>query len=609
MDIAAEVRLLPESPGVYRFLDEAGTVIYVGKAKNLRRRVLQYFQATRQHSRKTLAMVARIAAVRHTVVDSEQDALLLENNLIKQFQPRYNILLKDGKTYPWICIRNEMFPRVFLTRRMVRDGSLYFGPYGSVMHARQLLELIDRLFRLRTCKHSFTPEAIRQGRFRVCLDYHLGKCAAPCTGGMSEAEYRAQIESVQQILRGNTSGLIRELDRQMKAAAAELRFEEAHACKQKMEMLEQHYSRSIVANARRIDADVFSLVIEGSEAFGNFMRLRDGAIVQSVSLELRLRIEEEPARVLGTLINGVYAQLKEAGGGQESGPQEILVPFLPDLELPGRELHVPVRGDKAALLELSRKNAAALRHQRLRREEFTNPKEHADRVTDGLMRDLGMSCRPVHIECFDNSNIQGTNPVASCVVFRDAAPAKRDYRHFNIRTVVGANDFASMKEVVNRRYARLLQEGAGLPQLVVIDGGKGQVGVAVEALTELGLYPGIKVIGLAKRLEEIIVPGDPHPLLLDKQTTSLRLLMQIRDEAHRFGITHHRNRRSKSQLQSELEDIPGIGPKSIDVLLKQFRTVSRIRAASREELEQVLDRKKADAVLSYYCEALKRNPK
>lgn len=607
MNFDEKIKLLPESPGVYRFLNEEGTVIYVGKAKNLKRRVSQYFQATRQQSRKTAVMVAHIARIQHTVVNNEQDALLLENNLIKQFQPKYNILLKDGKTYPWICVRQEMFPRVFMTRRFVRDGSLYFGPYGSVQHARQLLELIDSLYQLRTCKHRFTQERIAQGQFRVCLNYHIHKCKGPCIGEITEADYLEQLEGVKEILRGNTGRLIRLLDRKMRSAAADLRFEQAQQFKEKKEMLEQHYSRSIVANTQRIDADIFSLVFEGNEAFGNFMRLRDGAIVQSLNMELRLRIEEEQERVLGTLIQAIYDQLSCTEEGRSGAPEEVIVPFLPDIHMEGRKFHVPLRGDKVALLELSRKNAAALRHERLRKEEFANPQQHTDRVLERLRQDLDLPLRPEHIECFDNSNLQGTNPVSACVVFRNAAACRSEYRIFHVKTVVGANDFATMKEVVNRRYTRLLKEGKSLPQLVVIDGGKGQVGAAVEALFELGVYPQIKVVGLAERLEEIVIPGQSETLLLDKNSTSLRLLMQLRDEAHRFGITHHRNRRSVAQLHSELEDIPGIGPRRMDLLMKHFKTVPRIREASFEQWEKVIGKAGAQALQAYYNDKLNKS--
>lgn len=605
MNLDEKIRLLPESPGVYRFLNEEGTVIYVGKAKNLKRRVSQYFQATRQHSRKTAVMVSHIVEIQHTVVDSEQDALLLENNLIKQFQPKYNILLKDGKTYPWICIRNELFPRVFMTRRFVRDGSLYYGPYGSVHHARQLLELINSLYQLRSCKHKFTEVAIAKGAYRVCLDYHIHRCKGPCIGAVSSQEYLEQMEGIKDLLRGNTGALIRRLERQMKVAASELRFEEAQACLEKKNLLEQHYSRSIVANSQRIDADVFSLVFEGHEAFGNFMRLRDGAIVQSLNMELRLRIEEEQECVLGVFMQAIYDQLSGVEGGR--GPEEVIVPFLPDREFEGRKLHIPQRGDKAALLELSRKNAAALRHERLRKEEFANPQEHTDRILDRVRQDLGMDVRPEHIECFDNSNLQGTNPVSACVVFRNGAPARSDYRIFHVKTVVGANDYATMKEVVNRRYSRLVREGQSLPQLIVIDGGKGQVGSAIEALCELGLYAQIKVVGLAERMEEIIIPGQSESLLLDKNSTTLRLLMHLRDEAHRFGISHHRNRRSASQLHSELDEIPGIGPKRKDQLLQAFKSVKRMREASLPEWEAVIGKKGAQALQAYYQEKLNKN--
>ena len=527
MDILDKLKMLPHSPGVYRFLDASGTVIYVGKAKDLKNRVSQYFRPNGLN-RKTRVMVSKIADIHHTVVGSEADAFLLENNLIKQYQPRYNILLKDGKTYPWICLRNEKFPRVTVTRRFVKDGSRYFGPYSSAMHAHNLLALINTLYRLRTCKSAITAEGIAKGKYKVCLDYHLGKCAGPCVGKMSEEEYGAQIEAIVQILKGNSYTLIKDFEKRMKERAAVLDFEEAQLWKEKMELLEKHYAKSLIVNSKGINVDVFYVLMEGQDAFGSFLRVHDGGIVQSMNLEIKLRIEEEAPAVLGSFISGIYEKLEEYEGQDGERPQEIVVPFLPDMPeaLPGVMFTVPEKGDRLALLELGRKNAAAIKFERLKHEEFVNPEEHSQRIVENLRKDLGMDVPPVHIECFDNSNIQGTNPVASCVVFRDGAPSKKDYRHFNIKTVVGANDFASMKEVVNRRYSRLLAEGQELPQLIVIDGGRGQVNAAYEALNELGLIGKVTLIGLAKRLEEVIVPGDPYPHFIDRNSTSLKVLMQ-----------------------------------------------------------------------------------
>ena len=593
--------MLPHSPGVYRFLDSSGTVIYVGKAKDLKARVSQYFRPNGLN-RKTQVMVSKIADIHHTVVGSEADAFLLENNLIKQYQPRYNILLKDGKTYPWICLRNEKFPRVTVTRRFVKDGSRYFGPYSSAMHAHNLLALISTLYKLRTCNMPITDEGIAKGKYKVCLDYHLGKCAGPCVGRMSEAEYGAQIEAIVQILKGNSWSLIKEFERRMKERAAVLDFEEAQQWKEKMELLERHYAKSLIVNSKGINVDVFYVIMEGQDAFGSFLRVHDGGIVQSMNLELKLRIEEDGPAVLGSFISGIYEKLEEYEGQDEGHPSEIVVPFLPDMPdaLPGVTFTVPEKGDRLALLELGRKNAAAIKFERLKHEEFVNPEEHSQRIVENLRKDLGMDVPPVHIECFDNSNIQGTNPVASCVVFRDGAPSKRDYRHFNIKTVVGANDFASMKEVVNRRYSRLLAEGQELPQLIVIDGGRGQVNAAYEALSELGLIGKVTLIGLAKRLEEIIVPGDPYPHFIDRNSTSLKVLMHIRDEAHRFGITHHRNRRSASSLVSELDNIPGVGAVSREKLVTKYKTLSRIKSAPYREIVNVIGKRSADSLFSWF---------
>ena len=593
--------MLPHSPGVYRFLDASGTVIYVGKAKDLKNRVSQYFRSNGLN-RKTQVMVSRIADIQHTVVGSESDAFLLENNLIKQYQPRYNILLKDGKTYPWICLHNEKFPRVTVTRRFVRDGSKYFGPYSSAMHAHNLLSLIRSLYKLRTCSMSITDDGIARGKYKVCLDYHLGKCAGPCAGKMSEEEYGAQTEAIIQILKGNSRSLIRDFERRMKECAADLRFEEAQEWKEKMELLEKHYASSLIVNARGINVDVFYIIFEGLDAFGSFLRVHDGDIIQSMNMEIKMRIEERETEVLGSFISGIYEKLDSFEGAGER-PSEIVVPFMPDMPeaLPGTVFTVPDRGDRLALLELGRKNAAAIKFERLKHEEFVNPEEHSARIVENLRKDLGMDVPPVHIECFDNSNIQGTNPVASCVVFRDGAPSKKDYRHFNIKTVVGANDFASMKEVVNRRYTRLMAEGEELPQLIVIDGGRGQVNAAYEALDEIGLIGKVKLIGLAKRLEEIIVPGDPYPHFIDRNSTSLKVLMHIRDEAHRFGITHHRNRRSASSLVSELDGIPGVGAVSREKLVTKYKTISKIKKAPYREVVNVIGRRAADALFEWFA--------
>ncbi|MBQ2243285.1 MAG: excinuclease ABC subunit C [Bacteroidales bacterium] len=584
MIITDKIKLLPEGPGVYRYLDEDGVVIYVGKAKNLKKRVAQYFQSPEKLTRKTAVMVSKIRDVEHTVVNSEEDALLLENNLIKEYQPKYNILLKDGKTYPWICVKKEPCPRVFLTRRFKKDGSLYFGPYSSVMHAHRLMELINALYPLRNCNLNLSAENIAKGKYKVCLNYHVKKCLAPCIGNISAADYQGQIDSIVEILKGNSSYLIREYDKRMKEAASKLEFELANEYKEKKGLLEKHYSKSAVVHSGIMDMDVFSLIFEGQDAFGNYMKVRNGCIIRSINLQIKMRIEEEQSTVLSSFIAEIYSR----NDTEQDNVKEILVPFMPDQEFEGKNVHVPLKGDKLAVLELSRKNAAELRFDRLKQEEFVNPKEHTERILENLKRDLGMDELPRHIECFDNSNIQGTNPVSACVVFKDGTPSKKDYRHFNIKTVVGANDYASMKEVVNRRYTRVLAEGGELPQLIVIDGGRGQVRFAYEALLELGLLDKVKLIGIAERMEELIIPGDPYPMFLDKNSTSLKLIMQLRDEAHRFGITHHRDRRSKGQISSSLDTIPGVGPKSIEKLIAKFKSVARIKMATEADIASVV---------------------
>lgn len=600
MAVSDKLKMLPHSPGVYRFKDSEGTIIYVGKAKDLKNRVSQYFHSSATKNRKTTVMVSKIADIEHTVVSSEEDAFLLENNLIKEYQPRYNILLKDGKTYPWICLKNEPFPRVVITRQYQKDGSKYFGPYSSSSHAHALLELINSLYRLRNCKLSLNTEAIAQGKFKVCLNYHISKCNAPCIGNISQQEYMEQISAVTDILKGNSSALIRKFDSKMRECASALEFEKAQVYKEKKELLEKHYAKSMIVSPTLSDLDVFHIVFDGADAFGAFLRVNNGCIVKSISMEIKCKIEEEQSAVLSRFISGVYDKLSEFG--TDSPPEEVLVPFYPDgvISLQHLKVTIPTKGERFALMELARKNAAAMKFEKLKHEEIVSPEDHANRVMENLKKDLGMDKLPYHIECFDNSNIQGTNPVASCVVFKNGAPSKRDYRHFNIKTVIGANDFASMKEVVNRRYTRLLAEGEPLPDLVVIDGGKGQVHSAFEVLMELGLLDRIKLIGIAKRMEEIIVPGDPYPLFIDKNSTSLRLIMHLRDEAHRFGITHHRNRRSVSQLQSELDTIPGVGAVSREKLLAKYKTISRMKKVPYREIVNVIGKRSADALFSYW---------
>lgn len=597
MTLKEKISLFPHSPGVYRYYDSAGNVIYVGKAKDLHKRVAQYFVSPERLTKKTAIMVSKIADAQYSVVDTEADALLLENNLIKQYKPKYNILLKDSKTYPWICVSADEYPKVFLTRRMVRDGSRYFGPYSSVMHARNLLEFFHNLYPLRTCNNRITSDSILRHKFRPCLNYHIGKCRGCCIGEISVQEYGKNIGEIVRLLKGGGREMISHYRDLMNSAAEELDFESAEIYKGKMQSLEKHYSKSLIMNSQMGSCDVFSLVFDSNEAFGNFMRLKDGAVVQSLNLGFRMNIEEDQASVLGMFIAEIYSKFGTLS-------HEVIVPFLPDVEMEGINFRIPVKGDRLSLLELSAKNAKEMRFNALKQREHTDPDDFNNKVLEELRNAIGMKELPTHIECFDNSNIQGTNPVASCVVFRGGVPSKKDYRHFNIKTVVGANDYASMKEVVNRRYSRMLSEAPDdLPQLVVIDGGKGQLAFAYEALSELGLTEKLTVIGLAKRLEEVIRVGDPYPLFIDRNSQALKVLQRIRDEAHRFGITHHRNRRSKAQVKSALREIKGVGEKTEQRLVLHFGSVPRIAAATEEEIAALVGPVLARGIREYFDSA------
>ena len=590
MTIREKIALFPHSPGVYRYYDSEGNVIYVGKAKDLHKRVAQYFVPAERLTRKTAVMVSKIADAEYTVVDSEADALLLENNLIKQFKPRYNILLKDSKTYPWICVSGGNFPKVFLTRKLIRDGSRYFGPYSSVVHARNLVEFFHSIYPLRTCKLKITSEAILHRKFRPCLNMHIGKCNGCCVGGISEKEYNANIEEIVSLLKGGGREIIQHYKALMMEAAAEMDFENAQVYKEKMLSLEQHYSKSVIMNTVIGDVDVFSLIIDEQEAFGNFLRIRGGAVVQSLNLGFKMMIEEEQESVLGSFIAEIQAKFGKLS-------REVIVPFLPDVEIENVEFKVPVRGDKLSLLELSARNAKEMRFNALKQQEHKDPDAYRNMVLESLQKHIGMKELPVHIECFDNSNIQGTNPVSACVVFRDGVPSKKDYRHFKVKTVVGANDYATMKEVVNRRYSRMLEENPeDLPQLVVIDGGKGQLAYAYEALAELGLVDKLTVIALAERMEEVYRVGDPYPMFIDRNSSALKVLQQIRDEAHRFGITFHRKLRSKAQIESVLRSIPGVGEKTEERLLLRFGSVTRIAAASVDDIAGLVGRALAERI-------------
>ena len=587
-----KIALFPHSPGVYRYYDASGKVIYVGKAKDLHKRVAQYFVPPERLNVKTRVLVSKIADAQFSVVDTEADALLLENNLIKQYKPRYNILLKDSKTYPWIVITNEEYPRVFLTRRVEQGRGTYFGPYSSVSHANYLLDFFRRSYPLRSCKLNITGEAILRHKFRPCLDFHIKRCRGCCIGAVSKEEYSFYINEIARLLKGGVNEIINEYERAMKQASSELRFEDALVCKERIESLRKHYSKSIISSSSGADCDVFSLVFDGQDAFGNFLRVRGGAIIQSLNLGFRMNIEEEQESVLSTFI----AEIESKFGALA---REVIVPFKPDVEIDGVEFRIPVKGDKFSLLGLSAKNAREYLFNTLKQKERTDPDEYRRLVLEDLKKSLGMKELPVHIECFDNSNIQGTNPVASCVVFRDGVPSKADYRKFKIKTVVGANDFASMKEVVNRRYSRMLAEHPDdLPQLIVIDGGEGQLKFASEALAELGILDRLMVIGLAKRMELVIRLNDPVPLFLDRNSHALKVLMHIRDEAHRFGITFHRSLRSKEQVRSILREIKGVGEQTEQRLLMHYGSVSRIASASVEDLSEMVSRPLAERILS-----------
>ncbi|MDE6139666.1 MAG: excinuclease ABC subunit UvrC [Alistipes sp.] len=591
-----QVEMLPLSPGVYQFVDKNGTIIYVGKAKSLRRRVSSYFVQSRDHSAKVRVMVKQIVEIRHIVVGSEQDALLLENSLIKSLQPRYNILLKDDKTYPWIVVRKEPFPRVQSTRRLVRDGSQYYGPYGSISAQHALLEFIREVIPLRTCKLNLSPSAIARGRYSVCLQYHLGNCKAPCIGAQSEQEYAQSISLVQSILKGDLRPVRRHIEQEMMRAAEELRFEAAQRCKSRLAALDNYQSRSVIVSARIVDCDVFSLLVDDDVAYCNFLRLRHGSIVAVQTVRMSTGVDTADEDLLSAAISHIV----ETIAGELS--REVIVPVMPTAALlfDGVTFTIPKRGEKAELLEFSLKSARIYRAEAMKNLEIKNPERHTERLMNAMQKELHLSHQPRHIECFDNSNLQGTNPVASCVVFRDGKPSRKEYRHFNIKEVVGIDDFASMREIVRRRYSRLLDEGAELPDLIIVDGGKGQLSSAYGVLCELGIAGRVPIVGLAKRIEEIFFPDDPMPYYLSRTGEPLKVVCHIRDEAHRFGITFHRQKRSKAFIDSELSHIPGIGEKSVTALMRHFRTLSAVRAASEQQLAEVVGAAKARAIIEYF---------
>ncbi len=594
-ELKEKISILPDTPGVYMYYDAAGTVIYVGKAKNLKRRVSSYFNRTHDVLRTNL-LVRNIADMKYIVVPTEQDALNLENSMIKEYKPRYNVLLKDDKSYPWIVVTNEMYPRVFLTRQHIRDGSKYYGPYTNTAVARTVLDLIGELYPVRTCRIPITPEYVKKGKGRLCLQYHIRKCRGCCTGEIDEKTYAGYIDRIRQILRGETQELMTYLKGEMEKLASELRFEEAQELKNAYRLIENYRSKSVIVSQTVGDVDVFGFDDDGSaDVYVNYMHVRRGAVVRSVTLRYKRSLEESRAQILGYAME----EIRQSLGVKYD---EIIVAEAPEVEMSDVSFTIPRRGDKAKLLEVSEKNARQNRVDDLKHMERHNPEERTSRLLERIKSDFHLSELPHHIECFDNSNIQGTNPVASCVVFRDGKPAKRDYRHFNIKTVEGPDDFASMKEVLTRRYTRLMQEGQGLPQLIVVDGGKGQLSSAVEALEEMGLRGTIAVVGIAKRLEEIYFPGDSVPLYIDKNSETLRVVQHLRDEAHRFGITHHRNRRSKSALVSELDGIKGIGPKTAGALLQHFKSVKRIREASPEAIAAVIGPAKTSVLVKALAE-------
>ena len=586
-----KISLLPVTPGVYTYYDASGTVIYVGKAKNLRRRVMSYFN--RHHdSVRTNLLVRAIADMSYIVVPTEQDALNLENSMIKEYKPRYNVLLKDDKSYPWIVVTNEHFPRVFMTRQRLNDGSRYFGPYTDAGSARTLLELIRELYPIRTCRHAITPDWIARGKGRLCLEYHMKKCGGCCTGLVDEDEYCAWIDRIKMILRGETQEVIAYLRDGMEKLASELRFEEAQQLKEKYDMIRRYQAKSAIVSTSIADIDVFAVDAPDGDAevFVNYMHVRRGAVVRSVTLRYRRQLDESPALMLSYAMDEIAARFNTVY-------EEVIVPLLPDVEMPKVTFTIPQRGDKAKLLDISARNAAQARTDAVRQAEKLDPEQRTMRVLTRMKADFRLPELPRHIECFDNSNIQGTNPVASCVVFRNAKPAKKDYRHFNIQTVEGPDDFASMREVLTRRYSRMLVEAPDdLPQLIIVDGGKGQLSAAVEVMDSLGLRGTVSVVGIAKRLEEIYFPGDSVPLYIDKNSESLRVVQQLRDEAHRFGITHHRDRRSKGQTVSALDNIPGVGPKTREQLIRTFRSVKRMRELSIEELAAAVGPAKAATI-------------
>jgi len=586
------VSVLPPNPGVYQYFDETGKIIYIGKAKNLKRRVASYFNREPENG-KTRVLIRRIRDIKHIVVESEEDALLLENNLIKKYQPRYNVLLKDDKSFPWIVIKNEPYPRVLQTRQLVKDGSEYFGPYTSVKMVRTLLDLFKHLYPLRTCSYDLSEENVAKGKYKRCLEFHLGNCKGPCEGLQSREDYQKQIDHIRDILKGNVGGLLRYLKEYMLSLASEFKFEEAELIKKRIELLSGYQSKSTIVNPNINNVDVFSVLSDDKSCYINFLKVSNGAIIQAHTIEYRKKLDESESSLLSLAIVDLRERL-------QSFSPEIIVPFIPETPIKEAFFTVPKIGDKKKLLDLSERNVKYFRLEKLKQEaNYLKTPRHVQ-LLDTVQKDLRLNKLPLHIECFDNSNIQGAYPVAACVVFKNGKPIKREYRHFNIQSVEGPDDYASMAEIVYRRYYRMLEEGSSLPQLIVIDGGKGQLSSAVKVLNELEIYNKISIIAIAERLEEIYYPGDPVPLYLDKNSPTLKLIQNLRNEAHRFGLSFHRNKRSKGALQSQLESIPGIGDKSIEQLLSHFKSVANIKSASVSELVNVVGQTRAKNIVEFF---------
>lgn len=593
-DHRAVIKNIPQKPGIYQFWSESEELIYIGKAKNLKNRVSSYFNKdTYKINAKTRVLVSKIRKITFTIVDTEIDAWLLENSLIKKHQPRYNVLLKDDKTYPWIIIKNEPFPRIFWTRKIIRDGSTYFGPYASISMMHTILGMIKEIYPLRTCTLPLTQENILAGKFRVCLEYQIGNCKGPCQAYQTDDDYNQNISEIKDILNGKTSAVIKRLKSQLDASIADMNFELAHKLKRKYDLLDRYQSKSTIVSSSITDVDVFSIATDEKHAFVNFLKVMNGTVIQTQTLEMKKRLDETDEELLSLAISEFRTRFS-------STSRELILPFEMELDDPRLRLTVPKLGEKKKLLELSQKNVAFFKREKLDQYEKLNPEVKVDRVLTQMMKDLRMNQLPRHIECFDNSNFQGKFPVSAIVVFKDGKPSKKDYRHFNVKTVVGPDDFATMEEAVFRRYRRMLDEEGQLPQLIVIDGGKGQLSSAMKSLKLLGIETQVTIIGIAKRLEEIYYPGDPYPMYLDKKSESLKIIQQLRDEAHRFGITFHRKKRNKATLATELESIPGIGQTSAEKLLRHFKSVKRIKLASQAELLEVLNLKQAIAVIDYF---------